>query len=658
MGTEKLLRLLEPILPGEVANWRRSLPLLDAEARCVLEAHIQVIARQRLGDYENKVLLPPRDVKGTKGELALGSIVYDELRSPFGLNRPELLQGLGIYGRSGAGKTNVVFCLIQQLERARIPFLFLDWKQTCRHLLPLLKQPVNLYTPGRSLSPFAFNPLVPPPGVEERSHIAQLVEIMGAAYTLGDGSKSLLQRAFRQAYAEDGEWPTLHNVSTIVEGSPATGRAAGWKATAKRALESLVLSGAVDSAVGNQQDLLNGLLETSTIIELDGLAGGAKKFLVPTLMTWLFSYRLQARDRETLRLVIIIEEAHHLLYRAEHRTEESVMNKILRQCRELGIAAVVVDQHPHLISSAALGNTHTSICLSQKDPADINRAAALSMLREDEKQYLSRLPVGQGIVKMQDRWTRPFLVAFPHVPIQKGIVSDGTLRRILVNGHALVPRKLRVPTDPGRQNIGSNPDLSIGSPGFRLLLDCFGFPTDGIQARYRRLGISVDKGNHLKNQLIEQGLAVGASISVGRTRRFLLRPTKRAQGIALLDPTPSPGSVEHEFWKHYYAEEFGRAGWDVALEAVREGGRVDVLATKGALTIGFEVETGKSDAVSNVDNCLRAGYSLVVVVATKEAARKKVERQLAENGLLVEDRVRVVLRDGLGPLKEEAAAGR
>jgi len=655
MAVERLLRLLRPLVPREVANWRRSLPMLDAEARRVLEAHIEATARRLLGAFETKLLLPPPPRKIAKGSLVLGSVTYDSVRDPFGLNRHELLQGLGIYGRSGAGKTNAVFCLIQQLEKARVPFLFLDWKQTCRHLLPLLRRRVNLYTPGRSLSSFAFNSLVPPPNLEKRTHIAQIVEIMGAAYTLGDGSKSLMQRALRQAYDEAREWPTLDDVRAIVESTPASGRAAGWKASAKRALESLTFSGAVGAATSEQRSLVSSLLETSTIIELDGLAGGAKKFLVPALMMWLFSHRLQARDRETLRLVIIIEEAHHLLYRAEHRTEESVMNKILRQCRELGIAAVVVDQHPHLISSAALGNTHTSICLSQKDPADINRAAALSMLGEDEKQYLSRLSVGQGIVKMQDRWTWPFLVSFPHVSIQKGVVSDEVLRRLMKDRRALEPRRLRAQAHNSRKDNRSIPDLSIGSPAFRLLLDCIGFPTDGIQARYKRLGFSVDKGNRLKNQLLEQGLAEGASIPVGRTRRLILRPTRRAHGIALLDPTPFPGSVEHEFWKHYYAEEFKRAGWEVTMEAAREGGRVDVLARRGVETIGFEVETGKSDAVRNVDNCLRAGYGLVVVVATREAAKKKVLKQLEQHGLLVEGRVCLVLRDGYSPLKEEAA---
>jgi len=87
-------------------------------------------------------------------------VVYDRLRFPFGLQSSEVLQGLGIYGRSGAGKTNTVFGLMQQLERRGIPFLFLDWKQTGRHLLPMLRRPVHFYTPGRALSHESGGPMV------------------------------------------------------------------------------------------------------------------------------------------------------------------------------------------------------------------------------------------------------------------------------------------------------------------------------------------------------------------------------------------------------------------------------------------------------------------------------------------------------------------
>lgn len=83
------------------------------------------------------------------------------------------------------------------------------------------------------------------------------------------------------------------------------------------------------------------------------------------------------------------------------------MNMLLRQCRELGIAFIIVDQHPHLISSARLGNTFTTFCLNLKDPSDINRAAGLCLLDENERRYLTLLPVGQGIIKLQDRWRCP-----------------------------------------------------------------------------------------------------------------------------------------------------------------------------------------------------------------------------------------------------------
>ncbi len=104
---------------------------------------------------------------------------------------------------------------------------------------------------------------------------------------------------------------------------------------------------------------------------------------------------------------------------------------LLRQCREIGIGMIIIDRHPHLTSSAVSGNTYTSICLNQKNPADINMAAGISQVDNEEKGCFSMLSVGQGIVKLQDRWRRPFLVRFPLVDVKKGLVSDDVLSRYL-----------------------------------------------------------------------------------------------------------------------------------------------------------------------------------------------------------------------------------
>ena len=118
-------------------------------------------------------------------------------------------------------------------------------------------------------------------------------------------------------------------------------------------------------------------------------------------------------------------------------------------------------------------------------------------------------------------------------------------------------------------------------------------------------------------------------------------------GADTSDRTDGRASIAHEFWKQHYAKQFEQQGYKVEMEADRVGGRVDVLARRNGHRVGIEVETGKSDVVSNVRNCLLSGFDRVVVVATDEQAMTKVERQLATAGLLIPPRVTLVLRDRL-----------
>ncbi len=48
---------------------------------------------------------------------------------------------------------------------------------------------------------------------------------------------------------------------------------------------------------------------------------------------------------------------------------------------------VVVNQHPHLISTAALANTYTVVCLNHRDPSDINKASGLCMVDSSDKKW-------------------------------------------------------------------------------------------------------------------------------------------------------------------------------------------------------------------------------------------------------------------------------
>ncbi len=653
MTVESVARKLQPLMPQQVQHWMRARDTADPELKALIEKQIISMAYRYLGDFHNKILLSLPPEKKAKGSIDLGTVVYDKERWPFGISYSELIQNTAILGRSGAGKTNVAFHILQQLIARDIPFIFLDWKRTVRHLIPLLKGKIDIYTPGRSLLKFPFNPFVVPPGVESHVYINQVVDVMSEAFTLGDGSRSVLRKAIVGLYEKGNLCPTVKEIISEVEKLPGKDRMGGWKISAMRALESMEFSDMTAGDRVSQEQLTSDLLHSNTVIELDALGQECKKFLVPLLCQWLYHVRLESADREKLKLVIFIEEAHHVLHKRDHRAKESILEMLFRQCRELGIGIIVLDQHPHLLSAAALGNTYTTICLNQKDPSDINKAAALSLVDSDEKKYFSMLPVGQGIVKLQDRWTRPFLVQFPLVDVKKGSVTDDLLARYSAMNRRNTPRSGRntfvLPW--AERSLGRVPrvpllDNALDKASFAFLEDVLSSPDDGIRRRYARLGLSVGTGNRLKERLLSDGWLDDQVVELGRTRKLLLRLTKQGkQALGVNAEYPGRESLVHEYWKRFYAERFREQGYKVRLEAPRRSGNVDVLAVKDGRSIAVEVETGKSNIVRNVKQDLLSGFNKVLIIATDEKALAKVEQQLAGAGLLGLERLEIVLRN-------------
>ena len=404
-------------MPQQVQHWMRIRDIADPEMKALIEKQIISMAYRHLGDFRNKILLSLPPEKKAKGSINLGTILYDKEKHPFGISNTEVLQNMGIFGRSGSGKTNLAFHIIKQFDGHRIPYLFFDNKRTLRHLIPGLRNKVNVYTPGRSLSKFSFNPFVTPPGLESSVYVNQLVDVLGRAFTLGDGSRSILQKAIFACYDQGNHSPLVKDVIAEVEKIESKERVRGWKISALRALETLSFSN-ITTTKASQKELTQKLIEGNTIIELDGLGDGARKFLVPIIYQWIFQVKLCSPVREKLTMGVFIDEAHLIF---DNRSSGTLMERLLRQTRELGIATIVMDQTPSLMSKVVMANCYTNIFLNLVSTSDLNKAAAVCLLDADEKKYFSMLPVGQGIIKLQDRWTRPFLVKFPLVDVKKGI---------------------------------------------------------------------------------------------------------------------------------------------------------------------------------------------------------------------------------------------
>ncbi len=692
MNIEKLAKWLEPIMPDKIKTWLKVRDMSDPATKQLIEKQIISTAYSVFGDPRKAMLLSLPPSKVTDKPLKLGSVYYERRRGAFGLNNQQLLQHTAIFGRSGAGKSNVVMNLFRQLINRNVPVLFLDWKRNGREIIPHVTRKVQVYTAGRSVRPFPFNPFIPPPGIELNVYTQHVVDVLADAYTLGDGARSLMQKAIISASNKYDNAPNviqiIHELEQVNESEKLDrSRSRGWKTTAMRALEELKLAQLTGGNAQSQHKFARNLAAGINVVELDSLSQSTRKFIIPLLFSWVYQVKLADSKREKLSLVLILEEAHNVLYRGQG-SNETLTEQLLRQCREIGIGVILVDQQPGQLSSSALGNVHSSICLNLKDPADITKAAGLSLLDETEKNYLNQLEVGTGIVKLQTLWQRPFMVRFDHLELAKGKVTDDVLIRLMRGNLPQSTLSQRVcpntPRSSRRRLLDSgfngDQDHVIG-----LIHDILHHPYDGVRVRYERIGLSVGKANKLKQELLTLGWLSQKMVSQGNTRRVVLEITDAGRRVFDLpitqkkpDPilsvkkttTPKPArkgwidvgliidyisndksashirreSLEHSYWKNRYARRLIELGYDVEMEAAVEGGFADVVAHKAGQTLICEIETGRSDFIKNLRHGLQS-TDLVIIVATCEKAMQKIERTLAEKELLIPSRVEIVLKD-------------
>ncbi|MBI4446206.1 MAG: hypothetical protein HY645_09895 [Acidobacteria bacterium] len=279
-----------------------------------------------------------------------------------------------------------------------------------------------------------------------------------------------------------------------------------------------------------------------------------------------------------------------------------------------------LDQHPSLISVPSLGNSYTTIAMNTKHGIDVGAMGRAMGLSETEKSWLGRLPIGEGIVKLQGRWTRPFHVRFPHFPVSKGEVSDERISEEFLRDSALsgeYPRPLaserQIPVLPLPDEISIK---VVDGVETAFLRDVMEFPTSGINERVRRLNISVRKAYSLLSSLSLKNLIGSSLVSTPKGKKMVLRITaagKQSLGDSgdTTDVT-SNESVEHWYWKRTVYEELRRQGIEVEIE--KDG--ADLVAAVAGKRIAVEIETGKSDWNANVTRNLQNGVDLILIVWT------------------------------------------
>ena len=688
---------MKPVMGTKIDRlWKAYLAESDAGGKADIEQTLELLAAKHLGisyELDRSPFPPPPKKFAISGDIELGSISYAaEKLYPFCFKSQRLKEHILVAGRSGSGKTNLTFMLMQGIMSRGIKVLALDWKRGYRDLMTLYPD-LHVYTVGRNVSPLRFNPLIPPAGCEPHIWIKLIVDVIAGAYLGGEGVISLLVAGLDHLYREAGvfdkqqsHWPTIHDLLIWLKTVKLKGRAAMWQASAERIL--LAMTYGEFGAVLNTQDNSHvaELLDYNAVLEMDGLSSSSDRVMFSESLTlYLYRYRLAQGPQDKISNVIILEEAHNLLLKKSSESKESVLETSIRMVRQYGLGYIFVDQSASLLSKVAFANSYATIALSQKLRSDVQEISGAMNLTDEQKQSLNTLPVGTAVVRLADEYPEPFLVKIRLCPIREGSVTDkavkakwGTNYTDTGSNSSIQPplavispisapdrnkenkqktintenNKDTHPPSPKESEDRKNksldeknksllsydskpepPDKRLSREGIRFLSDVAIRPLSTTVSRYHRLNLSRRRGNAVRQGLAAAGIIKAVTIPTRCGQVVLYELTELGRTLcssAHIETGFKPRqSLEHRYWVRQTSRYFEKRGYEVKCEhPVNGNGAIDIFAQRAGEKIAVEVETGKSNIKANLDKSKNMGFDRIVFVATSPAAVTACQRAI------------------------------
>jgi uncharacterized protein len=386
---------------------------------------------------------------GQAGALRLGMIL-DSLDRPVGefcvplatLNRHAL-----VTGATGAGKSQTVRHLLEQLAAAGLPWLAIEpVKSEYPAIAGRLGRgegvAVTVINPADPAAiPFSVNPLAPEPGYPVQAHIDMVRALFLAAFDADEPFPQIMAQALQRVYEESG-WdvvtggrvpgaaaepaiPTLAQLQRAALGViEEVGYGAQLQADVRGFVDVRLRSLRIGSAgrffEGGHPGDVAALLDRNVALALEDVANDEDKaFLMGTLIVRIVEHlRLRARAglREGLRHIIVIEEAHRLLRagregRASAHAVE-LFASMLAEIRAYGEGLVIAEQIPAKLLPDAVKNTALKVV--HRLPARDDRELVGAAMNLDEPQSRQVVSLAPGVAAVfADGMDRPVRVRVP-----------------------------------------------------------------------------------------------------------------------------------------------------------------------------------------------------------------------------------------------------
>ena len=381
-----------------------------------------------------------RNVRIAADPISLGRLYHMgqiERNQPVELNKDSLSSHTFITGSTGAGKSNTVYHLLDEIDRQNVKFLVIEpAKGEYKNVFGGRKN-ISVYgtnvkkAPLLRLNPFSF-----PEDTHVLEHIDRLVEIFNACWPMYAAMPAVLKDAVEQAYRlsgwdlttsinASGTFPTFNDLLKLL---PEVVQRSGYSADTQNdyigALYTRIksLTNGINGQIfcSDEEIPTEKLFDENVIVDLSRVGSmETKSLLMGVLVLKLQEHRMAGGDMNAdLRHVTVLEEAHNLLRRtSDVQTQESsnlqgksveMIANAIAEMRTYGEGFIIADQAPGLVDPAVIRNTNTKIIMRLPDESDRELVGKAASLNDDQIVELTKLPLGVAAVYQND-WLEPVL---------------------------------------------------------------------------------------------------------------------------------------------------------------------------------------------------------------------------------------------------------
>lgn len=411
--------------------------------------------------------------------LEIGKVLWNGTEiSQFYLPRQALNRHAFICGMTGAGKTNTLFKIIEEIAT---PFLVIEpVKGEYRSLLSRYPDTKvwSMRTSDaamKNVEVLQLNPFWFPEGANLAFHIDSIKTIISSAFDLSAAMPNIVEQCLYNVYMKAG-WNIVTNHNIYQDILPEDYLYPTFQDFTNEVAAYLDKSEFGEEVLGNYKGALlsrlrsftNGskgaLLNTSkhpdysvimngrTIMELEGLADDADKCLVMgTILVQYYQYLkghfYDSDKTKNLKHIIVIEEAHRLFKNVKPQGKgaegpdptgqlvESLSN-IMAEIRAFGEGMLIVDQSPTKIAADVIKNSGTKIIHRIDHGEDIKLLQSALLLPENTVGF-SSLSQGEALIR-SDAMLRPCKVKIFRSDIKESYsladtFQTGELRDFAIN---------------------------------------------------------------------------------------------------------------------------------------------------------------------------------------------------------------------------------